>query len=237
MNSWCTGNGYKIVRILDRRSNVYLIEKEGFYILIDTGKKNAKDKLLNRLNIIGVDISKISLLILTHTHYDHCQSAYLIKQLSKCEIIVSVSAKYFIPTGYTKIPKGTIFPTKQFAKMGLMIGKHGFGYRAFVADRYIEEDTILNFQNCSVKIINTPGHSVDSITVIIDDEIAIVGDTLFGKFKNSVFPPFADNVSEMIESWGKLLQTDCKIFLPGHGNGINRNLLQKEYDKFKRGYL
>ncbi len=106
----------------------------------------------------------------------------------------------------------------------------------YIEHTFIDEDTILNIQNCTVKIINTPGHSIDSISIIIDDEIAIVGDTLFGKFKNSVFPPFADDVSVMIESWGKLLQTGCKLFLPGHGGEVNRRLLQKEYDKYKVVY-
>jgi hypothetical protein len=57
----------------------------------------------------------------------------------------------------------------------------------------------------------------------------------FGRLiRNSAFPPYAVNISEMIESWGKLLDTDCKIFLPGHGGEIKRNLLKKEYEKYNR---
>jgi hypothetical protein len=35
----------------------------------------------------------------------------------------------------------------------------------------------------------------------------------------------------MLESWGKLLNTDCKVFLPGHGKEIERSLLEKEYSR------
>lgn len=68
----------------------------------------------------------------------------------------------------------------------------------------------------------------------MDNEIAIVGDTMFGVFKNSIFPPYSDDTVKMIESWGRLLNTDCIIFLPGHGKEINRKLLQKEYEKYAR---
>jgi len=68
---------------------------------------------------------------------------------------------------------------------------------------------------------------------LVDDEIATVGDTMFGIYNNSVFPPFADKQAELIKSWHKLLRTDCHTFLPGHGKEIERKLLQKEYDKLK----
>jgi glyoxylase-like metal-dependent hydrolase (beta-lactamase superfamily II) len=52
-------------------------------------------------------------------------------------------------------------------------------------------------------------------------------------FGNSIFPPFADDTEIMIKSWKKLLETNCKLFLPGHGKGISRELLEKQYSKHK----
>lgn len=63
----------------------------------------------------------------------------------------------------------------------------------------------------------------------MDNEIAIVGDAMFGVFNNSVSPPYADDTEKMIESWGKLLNSGCNIFLPGHGKAIKRSLLEKEF--------
>jgi glyoxylase-like metal-dependent hydrolase (beta-lactamase superfamily II) len=67
---------------------------------------------------------------------------------------------------------------------------------------------------------------------LIDDKIANVGDTLFGIFKNTVSSPFADDLKPLFESWKKRLDTNCKIFLPGHGKEISQQLLQKEYNKY-----
>lgn len=77
-------------------------------------------------------------------------------------------------------------------------------------------------------------HEEGSISVIIDNEIAIVGDTMFGVLFGSVFSPFADNVQSIIKSWKRLLDTNCKWFLPSHGTGNSRVLLQSQYHKSKK---
>jgi glyoxylase-like metal-dependent hydrolase (beta-lactamase superfamily II) len=68
--------------------------------------------------------------------------------------------------------------------------------------------------------------------VIIENEIALVGDTLFGIFRGSVFPPFADNPKLMVQSWKKLLDTGCTTFLPAHGSERDKAVLKRQYDKY-----
>jgi hypothetical protein len=55
------------------------------------------------------------------------------------------------------------------------------------------------------------------MSLIVDNEIALVGDVMFGVFNWSVFPPFADDVPTLEKSWGKLAKSGCKMYLPGHG--------------------
>jgi glyoxylase-like metal-dependent hydrolase (beta-lactamase superfamily II) len=109
-----------------------------------------------------------------------------------------------------------------------------FRYEPCQCDIIADDNYDLNNLGFNAYILHTPGHSTGSISVIIDDELAIVGDAMFGVFKGSVFPPFADNTDLMIKSWGRLLDTSCKIFLPAHGSANSRELLQKEYDKRKK---
>jgi len=115
-----------------------------------------------------------------------------------------------------------------------LIGKRKFGYQPFEPDILIWGDYDFNNAENLIKIIETSGHSEDSISVCLDDEIAIVGDAMFGVFKNAIFPPYADNTDKMIKSWHRLLNTNCNIFLPGHGNEITRALLKNQYDKYTR---
>jgi glyoxylase-like metal-dependent hydrolase (beta-lactamase superfamily II) len=95
-----------------------------------------------------------------------------------------------------------------------------------VDSRFDLEDLGLN-----AYILHTPGHTSGSMSVIVGDEIAIVGDTMVGTFPRSIFPPFADDVPELIRSWGKLLHTGCRIFLPAHGSANGRELVEKAAGK------
>jgi glyoxylase-like metal-dependent hydrolase (beta-lactamase superfamily II) len=94
----------------------------------------------------------------------------------------------------------------------------------------------LNDFGFNAYILHTTGHSGNSISLVIDNEIAIVGDTMFGVFKWSIMPPFGLDVKQLIKSCGKLLDTNCTTFIPGHGFAINRLLVQKVYNKRKNNY-
>ena len=107
MKFWKTKNGYKIFQVLSGRSNSYLILKGEHTILIDTGKESAFEELNQNIDLLKLTNSKISFLILTHTHFDHCQNAEKIKEQKACQIIVSEKEKESIENGYTKLPKGT----------------------------------------------------------------------------------------------------------------------------------
>jgi glyoxylase-like metal-dependent hydrolase (beta-lactamase superfamily II) len=100
----------------------------------------------------------------------------------------------------------------------------------------VEEQYDLNPLGFNAYIMHTPGHTVGSISVIVDHEIAIVGDAMFGVFRNSVFPPFISDTQAMVRSWKKLLDTGCEIYLPSHGREIPRELLHKEYVRYQKKF-
>lgn len=228
MKSWTTKKGTRIFQLLGGRCNVYAIATNDGIILVDTGKSEAYTRLIKRLKELG--ISEISHLFLTHTHFDHCQSAHKLKNKFACKIIASEKAVKFAAAGYTQIPEGSLPALKTLSRLGQKIGKQRFGYTPFHIDMPIKEKTQLT---AHIYIIETPGHSIDSITIVVDNEIALVGDNLLGMFKNSVYPPFVDDEAQMINSWNLLLESKCCWFLPGHRKPIHRKLLEKEYQKFR----
>lgn len=230
MKKWKTKNGDEIVQILSGRSNVYLVVSENGNVLVDTGKESAFRRLQNNIDELKLPKKNIDLVILTHTHFDHCQNVFALKEQANCPIIMSENEAIYTEQGFTPLPKGTFPLTRFMSKLGNRIGKSRFGYKPFVPDRLITGE--LNLEALKITLIPTPGHSKGSISVIVDNEIALVGDTLFGVFKQSVFPPFADDVNGMIASWRRLLETNCMTFLPGHGKEIKRELLRREFDKY-----
>ncbi len=232
MKTWITKSGYKIIPVLTGRSNVCLLTNGKQNILIDTSVKGDWYKLEKRLN--DLKINQIDYLILTHTHFDHAGNAFKIRKKYSSKVIVHKSGLNYLTSGDNIIPNGTniftrilikIFAKKVFPKL-----KYEPCDYDLLVDTYFE----LNDFGFNAYIINTTGHTGDSISVIIDDEIAIVGDTMFGVFKWSIMPPFGLNINQLIDSWGRLLETNCNVFVPGHGFALNRLMVQKGFAKRKK---
>lgn len=237
MKSWITKNGFRIFQVLNGRSNSYLISTENSNVLVDTGTQSAYNKLLSNIESLNLKTGGIDLLILTHNHFDHSGNAFEVQRKYSCRIVLSKRELDFAKLGFSKLPRGTILITKFISYIGNIFGSSLFDFKPFVPDIVIDKELDLGEYGFDIKVISTNGHSTGSISVIVDNEIAIVGDTLFGIFKNSVFPPYSDDIKRMIESWGELLQTDCQIFLPGHGTEIKRSLLLKEFIRFSKKIL
>ena len=235
MKKWITTNGTEIYHLLREGSNVYLISTKQKHILVDTGYQFSYNRLIKNIRSLKLNSNSIDILILTHTHFDHCRNAFSLKRDFGSRIIMSEFESPYTIAGYTPLPKGTFLIFRLLSNLGNAIGKRLFGYHSFTADTLITDRYDLKNEGLDIKLINTNGHSIGSISVIVDNEIAIVGDAMLGKFKWSIFPPFADNVNEMISDWGKLLKTECNTFLPGHGKEIKRELVQKEFLKYRFG--
>lgn len=234
MKSWKTKNGYEIYLVLSGRSNSYLISKENLNVLVDTGNQSSYHRLRKNIDSLELTHKKITLLILTHTHYDHCQNAFAISEDEDCKILMGEKEAEFVKNGYSPLPAGTFLITKFISDIGNRIGKRRFGYKPFMPDTLVGEEFDWEQNGFEIKILGTNGHSQGSIIVIVDNEIAIVGDEMLGVYKDSVFPPFADDIIRMINGWGRLLNTRCEVFLPGHGKEIKRELLRSEYLKYAR---
>jgi hydroxyacylglutathione hydrolase len=229
MKSWKTKSGYKIIRVLSGRSNVFLLTNGVKNILIDTGPKFMKNTLEKRLT--RLNINQIDYLVLTHSHFDHAGNARRIKEKYKARVIIHKDEASCLTSGEFIIPQGTNLVTRTLVNLFSKRFAHKLKCEPCPYDILI--DAKFNFHDAGFNayIIHTPGHSAGSVSVIVDDEIALVGDALFGVFKWSVFPPFAEDSEQMIQSWGKLLETKCSVFLPSHGSANSRQLLQKDYNK------
>jgi glyoxylase-like metal-dependent hydrolase (beta-lactamase superfamily II) len=235
MKQWKLKSGCTVSQVLSGPANAYLIHDGDAWHLVDTGRSIVLNKLQSAIEKMKGS-QALSSLILTHTHYDHCQNASAIQEKEKCRIIVSALAKNSIRNGYTPLPSGTNIFTDLFVRMGRKTGWTRFRYEPFTGDELVVKELNIDTSETKIRIIETPGHSADSISVIIDNDIAIVGDAMFGISKRSVMPPFADDPTMMIKSWRKLLDTGCNKFLPGHGREVERELLAGSYGRYAAKY-
>jgi hydroxyacylglutathione hydrolase len=226
-----TKNNCTVSCILGGRSKVFLVSGNGKIILTDTGAPACRDKLLNNLN--KNNIKNIDYLILTHSHYDHAGNAAMLRKEFGTKVIINKNEVSFLEKGENIVPQGTIILTRMLVKTLGQVYLSRAKYEPCIPDIITDEYFNLNNIGINGYLIHTPGHSPGSQSVIIDDEIALVGDAMFGIFPGSVFPPFADNTADLIKSWAKLLDTKCNEFHPSHGSMNTRSLLDKEYIRKK----
>jgi hydroxyacylglutathione hydrolase len=235
MKHWVTKNGIHIHRILRGRCNCYLVSNQDRYLLIDSAMRKNWKSLTRNLDKLGVTKDASIALVLTHCHFDHAENAAKFKETYKAPVIVHRNEGLLLKNGDNPIIGGTMFFTKILAYI-LNRPKFlaRFRYRPTDFDRLVDEKVELKPFGISGYILHTPGHTPGSTSVIIDNEIGMVGDAMFGVLKGSVFPPFADDPKQMVKSWKRLLDTGCRIYLPAHGTERTRDIVKRQYEKCKR---
>jgi hydroxyacylglutathione hydrolase len=227
MITWLTSNGYKITRVLFGRSNVFMISSEKSKLLIDTGSKGDGKRLLTHLAKIGSPDA----VIMTHTHFDHAGNAGMLKEHFSPKFIVQEKEKDFLESGDSPIPHGTRPWTRFIYSLGAEKKQHWFHVQGVKADIVFGERYDLSDLGFNAYLLHIPGHSAGSCCVVVDNEIALAGDTLIGVIPGSAFPPWGDDADGIIRSWKKLLDTGCHTFLPAHGFAIGRKRLESEYGR------
>lgn len=216
-------------------TNNFLIKLKKGYILVDTSYAKKYNQFLKELKKEKIDLSEILYLVLTHHHDDHSGFASKILSNSKAKIIVHENATHFLKIG-THDTRGKHWNwivdrvLNPFSKLQ----KHN--YPPIIIR---EKDIILknnkqkNLSTFGIKgrIIPTPGHSNDSISLILNDGNAIIGDTamnLLNLGETKYRPFFIQDLNKIYQSWKKLIQFGAKILHPSHGKPFLIEKLSKE---------
>jgi hydroxyacylglutathione hydrolase len=223
----------RIITIPMMTSNAYLVANGKQAILIDAGMKKKERKILAALERMKLSPDDIQLIILTHTHYDHAGSVKALQQITKAKVLVHKAEASCLEQGYCAFPKGTMWFPKIMSAIGRALNKRVGRYAAVAPDIVISKKFDLQPFGIDGYILPTPGHTAGSLSVVIEGNHAIVGDTLFNIFKHSVFPPYANDQEGLLKSWKALLEIGCEYFYPGHGKPFTRERLQKTYAEKK----
>ncbi|OGP55717.1 MAG: hypothetical protein A2Y65_02830 [Deltaproteobacteria bacterium RBG_13_52_11] len=201
---------------------------------MDAGMKKKEKKIVAALERMKLSLDDIQLIVLTHTHYDHCGSLKALKNFTEAKVLVHKAEAGCLKQGYCAFPKGTMWFSKIVSAIGRAFAKKLGEYPPVSPDITISKRFDLHGYGIDGYILPTPGHTAGSMSVVIEGKHAIVGDTLFNIFKHSVFPPYANDQKALLRSWERLLKSGCEYFYPGHGKPFTRDRLKKTYEEQKR---
>ena len=232
-------------------NNLYLFENNnGDYLLLDTGLACKEDLILNKINKVIGDYNKIKVIVITHSHSDHIGNLKLlldkIKREDKIVIIhsnakeIMLSGEKIIPDGFYKFSKYISKKLKAKSSGNFQKGFENLEEKDFKDVNFLDfkdyEEFSLNeygFEN--LKLIYTPGHSKDSISLVYNDEYLFCGDMVQNLFfKYPLIPLFGDDIEELISSWKKVIEKDYSRIYPATSKRyILREDLIKKLEKYE----
>jgi len=185
-----------IVNVGYDSTNYYVVEQNRKRLLIDVGWPGSLPKLRASLKRKGIALEDLGYLCVTHYHPDH---AGLVQELVEKGIQHIVLEQQL-----SAIPrlKTTMKPDSGYVDIGIQDSLHL---------TTVESRAWLTSIGLSGEIVSTPGHSEDSISLVLEEGIAFTGDLM---------PPAvvaADKAEAAQQSWAKLRGLNVRTVYPGHG--------------------
>jgi glyoxylase-like metal-dependent hydrolase (beta-lactamase superfamily II) len=187
----------KINTLKYSNTNTYLIEGEKGYLLFDTGWAGTFDAFCRCMGDIKIPVQKIDCILISHFHPDHMGIAENIADLGARIVIPEVQKDYIHSADavFAKDKNSGFLPIKDETVRFIKLSDS----RDFLKELGIDGE-----------ILHTPGHSDDSISLILDSGHVFVGDL------NPLYEIEAHKGTTIVESWEKILKLRPREVYYGH---------------------
>lgn len=219
--------------------NTYVYSSSKGYIMIDTGYEHSLKDVESKLDRKGIKLSDIKYVFLTHAHDDH--AGFLNELLSKntdLKVIMSDKSMLTLKRGQNSFEGGCSMGIAWiFCKFMGLVGKaeHRF---PVVEDKYDDRFMEITEANKAEleeilqgKILFTPGHTADSISLKVGNVI-FCGDAAMNDFPSiKRLSIWIEDKIDFEKSWDMLLAEDADTIYPAHGRPFSKYDLAK-YKKY-----
>ncbi|RIA56265.1 MBL fold metallo-hydrolase [Dichotomicrobium thermohalophilum] len=185
----------------DHGTNTYIIGR-GNVAVIDPGPESP-DHLHALLDELAKTGERVTHILITHTHLDHCAGLPALKQAT-----------------------GAL--TAGFGSVGLRRtdtlgpGGRSFADGHFTPDIPLRDGEVLSGDDWEITALHTPGHAPDHLCFAYAPAQALFsGDHVMG-WNTSVIAPPEGHMGAYLDSLHRLLDYDHTAYFPGHGGWINQ---------------
>ena len=207
----------------------YILQDDGA-IMIDGGGPGKINKFKRALHEISMAPEYIQLIVITHGHWDHIGCASEIRTFTGAKIAMHRLDKERLEKPLKVMPPGV-------NAWGVLLEKTINLVLPFVYIPRATVDLVIRDEGLSLaeygipgRVIYTPGHSPGSVSVLLDSGEAFVGDMAMNRFPlryGANFPVFAENFSQLKESWRMLLNMGARTIYPAHGTPFPSEIIRK----------
>ena len=182
-------------------TNTYLISGSKGILLFDTGWAGTFRAFCREMGEIGIPVQKISYILISHFHPDHCGIAQEISETGPVIAVMDLQRGYVHAADkiLQREPEKGFRPIDD-SRLRVVEMKNS---RSFLQEMGIEGE-----------ILATPGHSDDSISLCLDDGSIFVGDL------NPLYELEMHRGTTIGESWEMLLSRHPKAVYYGHAPAV-----------------
>lgn len=184
-----------IVHVGYSSANYYVLGAHSPRLLIDAGWPGTLPRLLAHLRRQDIPLQEIRYLLATHYHPDHAGLAQELKEQGVRLIVLAPQ----VPA----ISALNAFMTKRLGRFEITLHDN------LLLDS-AESRAFLRGLAIGGEIISTPGHSDDSVTLVLDEGIAFTGDL-------HPIPSHERDRDDVAQSWSKIRSLNVRVIYPGHG--------------------
>lgn len=162
-----------VTRIKLPLANAYLVRGKR-PILVDTGAPGDAGRIVQALRGAGVEPEELSLILLTHGHGDHAGSANELAALSGAPVALHRADDAMARSGRNVLGTLTSWEARLLTPF---VDKP---FPPVAATHLIDEEMGLHPFGVDGRIVPTPGHTAGSVSILLENGDAIVGDMLMG---------------------------------------------------------
>ena len=200
-------------------------------LLVDIGLVDAFSKLGPALQERGIDESAVTDMVLTHGHGDHAGDANAV-QAAGIEVWAHRKEKAVL-NSEIDVSEGEIIGCE--AHLLTLVIDHA--WEPVTPDHWMDGPT--DFDDLNVRVIPASGHTPGSVIVVVNDEIAFVGDLLRGGSLGGAIAGdqpqvhyFHTDQEAAHRSLRGLLKgfPNIDTFWPAHGDAMTRDQIQTFVD-------
>lgn len=226
------------VRVLSQGMvNVFLLEGDGL-VLVDTGLRGGEKRILGALRKLGVDPSHIRLIIATHNHEDHIGALQAMREATGAKTAMSAVDRDVLEGRL----QDDITPLSLLAKIMFRLGGVETGPGADgkpitppkpkhptpPIDISFDGPFDLRPFGIAGDVLPTPGHTKGSVSILMEDGSALIGDSLMAMMPWSQpgRPMLAHDLGKIRTSLRMLLDKGATRFYLSHGKAFGRDRVE-----------